>query len=89
MANEKVESKEGPAKPAEVKHKLAAAPAKPEEKLKFLVWYTKALDRFEGLKAHHMTAVRAYFKGLGVNDPATSSDYDHALKKYGLKKKKK
>jgi hypothetical protein len=88
MANEKVESKDVSAKPAEGKHKPAPVAAKPEEKVKFLIWFTLALKRFEGLKAHHLTSVRAYFKGLGLPDPGFPSAFDHALKVYGLQKKK-
>jgi hypothetical protein len=94
MANESkgpsvkpVESKKVESKSVAPAASKVAAP-EPEKKVKFLVWFTAALQRFEGLKAHHLTAVRSYFQSLLLPDPGLSSSYDEGLKKYGLKKKK-
>lgn len=64
---------------------VAPAPAK----VKFLVWFTEALARFQGVKAHHMSAIRAYFVGdLGLGEVATPEEFDNGLEKFGFGRKK-
>jgi hypothetical protein len=75
-------------KKTEEKMKEAPSPKQPEEnKVKFLVWFTGALNRFHGVKAHHMSAIRAYFIGRGLGDPDKRSAYDEGLIKFGYPKK--
>lgn len=62
-------------------------PKTSENKVKFLPWFTGALHRFNGVKAHHMTAVRAYFRDLGLGEPETSDAYDQGLIKFGYGRK--
>jgi hypothetical protein len=52
--------------------------------LPFLTWFVGAIDRAQGLKVHHMTAVRAYFESVGLKEEATQEEFDAALKRYGL-----
>lgn len=62
-------------------------PAPPIPKVRFLVWFTGALDRFQGVKAHHMHAVQTYFASLGLAEPETIEVYDQGLIKFGYGKK--
>lgn len=55
-----------------------------ESPVKFLTWFTDMLSKNPNLKPLHMHAVQAYFRGLGIGDPAPASQYEAALKKYGL-----
>jgi hypothetical protein len=57
-----------------------------EQKIRFLEWFSSSLNRFKGLQAHHMTAVRAYFIGIGIPDPAAPSAYDEGMEKFGLER---
>lgn len=59
-----------------------------ETKVKFLVWFSEALERFEDLKPHHMSAVKVYFSEIGLNDPDTPSAFDEGLFKFGFGRKK-
>lgn len=59
-------------------------PAAPEEVVGFLTWFVSATDRNPKLKAHHMASVREYFKGRGLGESAKPSQYDAALKHYGI-----
>jgi ribosomal protein L5 len=63
---------------------VAKPQLKAEEKVRFLEWFSVSVDRFKGLKAHHMNEVRAYFIGINIPDPATFSAYDDGMKIYGL-----
>ena len=88
--NEKVEAK-APEKKAEPIQKVEKAePPKPKapEKVKFLVWFIGAMNRFEGVQAHHMTAIRTYFRDLGLGEPETEEKYDQGLIKFGFGRKK-
>jgi len=59
----------------------------PPKKVRFLVWFTGALDRFNGVKAHHLTTVQAYFKDLGLSGNQTIDEFDEGLIKFGYGKK--
>lgn len=61
---------------------------KPEpEKLRFLEWFVRALDLFDGVKPHHMNEVRAYFIYLGIADPSTIEEFNAAMDKFGFRRK--
>jgi hypothetical protein len=60
-----------------------------ETKVKFLVWFTECMDRFEKVKPHHMSGLVAYFKQMGLSDPNVPAKYDEAMKKYGYRLKGK
>jgi hypothetical protein len=86
------EAKAAPIQKVEAKTEAASAMnlAKPgETKVKFLVWFTGALKRFDNIQAHHMTTIRAYFQHLGLGDPQTQNDYDQGLIKFGFGRKEK
>ena len=79
------------AKANEDKGKLVHVPARvsapvAEEKIRFLEWFATSLNRFQGLKPHHLTAVRAYFIGISIPDPAAPSAYEEGMNKFGLKR---
>lgn len=54
-----------------------------ENKVRFLVWFTEALTRFQGVKAHHLHSVQAFFTSLGLMASETIEAYDEGLKKFG------
>lgn len=59
-----------------------------ETKVKFLVWFSGALERFEKLQAHHLSVVRAYFHTVGIGEPSTEAAYDEGLRRFGYKGEK-
>lgn len=68
----------------------AAEPPKPQapEKVKFLIWFVGAQNRFDGIQAHHMTTIRTYFRDIGLGEPETVEKYDQGLIKFGFGRKK-
>lgn len=79
----KIEGKDSP-----VGFKGRLQPVKEElPKTKFLVWFSGALARFDGIQAHHMTAIRAYFLSMGLGEPETVEEYDQGLIKFGFGRK--
>lgn len=67
---------------------VVQVPAEAEEKIRFLVWFSVELEKFVGLKAHHMHAVEAFFRDLGIPDPATPAQYEDGMLKFGFGRKK-
>lgn len=59
----------------------------PEEKIKFLVWFSGALERFPRLKPHHLQSVQAYFKNIGLSDFELDDQFDVGLSKFGYGKR--
>lgn len=81
-AEEKKMPEASSAQPVETKlHKAG------ETKVKFLVWFSGALDRFDGLKAHHLHSVQAFYKNIGLSDPETPKAYDEGMAKFGFRGK--
>lgn len=65
-----------------------ASENKPENKVKFLVWFSGALSRFEGLKPHHMSAIKTYFAvTLKMGELDTEDEFDKGLEKFGYGRK--
>ena len=88
MAMDKEKAPEVKAAPKPMQKAEAPKPVSSEAKVKFLFWFTGALSRFKGIKAHHMTSIRAYFKNLNLGEPETVEAYDKGLLKFGFRKKK-
>lgn len=63
--------------------------AKPvENKVKFLVWFSTAVEKFKELKPHHMSAIQTYFiKDLGLKDIDDFKVYEDGLRKFGFGRK--
>ena len=58
-----------------------------EDKIRFLVWFSKALETRGDMKPHHMSAIKAYFKDLGLSDSEVPSAYEEGLIKFGYRRK--
>lgn len=84
--NDKVDAKAPEVKPQPIQKVEAKAPA--PEKVKFLVWFVGAMNRFNGVKAHHMTTIRTYFRDIGLGEPEMPEAYDQGLIKFGFGRKK-
>jgi hypothetical protein len=52
--------------------------------MKFTVWFTHELERNQSLKAHHLSAVRAYFQYLGLSERESQGEYDKGLRQFGF-----
>jgi len=63
-------------------------PEPSEDKIKFLVWFSKALESWKQMKPHHMNAIQAFFKNIGLSDSETPSTYEDGLKKFGYRRSK-
>jgi len=59
-----------------------------ENKVKFLVWFSTALEKFKELKPHHMNTIRTYFiNDLRLGNIDYSKVYDDGLRKFGFGRK--
>lgn len=66
----------------------AELPKPSENKIKFMVWFSTALDRFKGLKPHHMSAIKAYFiRDLNLMEVTNPEVFDEAILKFGFGRK--
>lgn len=64
------------------------APAPKAVKVKFLVWFTGAIGRFNGLKAHHMGSIQSFFSdSLKLGEVQTEAEFDMGLEKFGFGRK--
>ena len=86
MANEKFGAQKEVLKKKDQADRPAKIVTPVERKVKFLVWFSGAIGRFDGLKPHHFSPIQTYFQGLGLSEPQPESAYDAALIKYGYSK---
>ena len=57
-----------------------------EDKIKFLVWFSKALETCEAMKPHHMSAIQAFFKDIGLGNYEVPSAFEEGLIKFGYRR---
>lgn len=57
-----------------------------EDKVRFLVWFSKALETCEEMKPHHMSAIQAFFKDLGLAEHEVPSVFEEGLIKFGYRR---
>lgn len=57
-----------------------------EDKVKFLVWFSKALEGCEEMKPHHMSAIQAFFRDLGLADCEQPNTFEDGLNKFGYRR---
>ena len=57
-----------------------------EDKVRFLVWFSKALESHEAMKPHHMSAVQAFFRDIGLSDVEAPSAFEDGLTKFGYRR---
>lgn len=65
---------------------ISALEKQGEDKIRFLVWFSKALESSEEMKAHHMSAIQAYFKDIGLSEYETPEAFENALVKFGYRR---
>jgi hypothetical protein len=52
--------------------------------LSFNVWFSDVINRRKDVKAHHMSAIKAHFKSIGLGEIERPEDFNEGLKHYGL-----
>lgn len=52
--------------------------------LSFSVWFSDTINKRSDVKAHHMSAIKAHFKSIGLGDMELPEDFNEGLKHYGL-----
>jgi hypothetical protein len=46
-------------------------------------WFAGSLKGNHKLRAHHFSAIQAYFKNNGLNEQESKANFDSMLKKFG------
>ena len=52
--------------------------------LNFNVWFSDVINSRHDVKAHHMSAIKAHFKAIGLGEVERPEDFNEGLKHYGL-----
>lgn len=64
--------------------KEQARAAKEQPALSFNVWFSDVINSRSDVKAHHMSAIKAHFRSIGLGDTERPEDFNEGLKHYGL-----
>jgi hypothetical protein len=54
------------------------------ETMSFISWFSARVHNTKDVKAHHMAAIKAHFRTLGLSEKETPGAYEKALKNYGI-----
>lgn len=57
---------------------------KEQPALSFNVWFSDTINKRTDVKAHHMSAIKAHFRSIGLGDVERPEDFNEGLKHYGL-----
>lgn len=64
--------------------KEQAKPQRDQSALSFNVWFSDVINSRPDVKAHHMSAIKAHFKSIGLGEVERPEDFNEGLRHYGL-----